>query len=907
MRLVAAPAIVALIMIGCGTPSAGVSVVPSGIHHGPTTAEGQFIAGRFNVVLDPLALSAVVTPPRLAQAQPPQAFQYDLDIANFLAADSFEVTGVSYDGAGDVVLDFIHRHPFPAPDLTQVPFGKNRADLGYTGRLLILATTRSVPFFNGAITTDPGLIRDADGYCHAGDLLHVFGMPNNTFPYVLLADDGEDNRIGVSNGGNPRGNFGDDPAGWQRSNLGANGTGWTGYDILHGGQGVRNRITFSREDLTAQPLEFEVAMLIKYTDPKGAPGRTLRLPPEIADPLQFAYRMPYGALDASRIAIPGILFLGAEAGASQPWGFPLRDWDAQASEAVDGDLSDETDVSLVQPGASGFPTAEVDASFLDPNPQSLTLFGPSSGIPGDELAMTGTLTNTLGVAAPGEYQGLIRVVDPEDALDDSAYHFGLDPQTVIPDAARALSARTYQVVRIVIGETPPDIPEIIEVQPGGTVGTSGQLVNFYATVLNNPTEWAWDFGGGGSPNTSTEASPSITLGAVGTYQGTLIASNAAGSSAPHPFSFTVAEAGPPTWHAYTVDANPGVGRYGSMVIYDGKPVIAYEDGVNFDLRVARALVENPASAAVWQIHIVDGLGDDNDVGQEGSLAVVDGFLAIAYHDDTNRDLKYARAQDPTPTTTTDWTFHRVDGADSEVGLTTSLTVVNGVPWISYFDASNGDLRVARGVSSLPDAEEDWITMVADVGGDVGLYTSIEDLAGVGAVSYYDRGVGALRFARALSTTPTGPADWSAHEVDRAGGPTGFWTSLAILAGNPAITYYNFDAQDLRISLATSATPGAGDWFAYTIDGSGRVGTDGSLIVQDGRLAVSYWAAGASALRVARADTELPTNPSAWDSVVADSPGVGQWTSLVDYTGVIAVSYYDVSQGHLKYAQASGPW
>lgn len=60
-----------------------------------------------------------------------------------------------------------------------------------------------------------------------------------------------------------------------------------------------------------------------------------------------------------------------------------------------------------------------------------------------------------------------------------------------------------------------------------------------ATASNSPTSWSWNFGGGATPNTSTDAVPSITLGQAGGYTCTVTASNASGTSAPYTFNYTV--------------------------------------------------------------------------------------------------------------------------------------------------------------------------------------------------------------------------------------------------------------------------------------------------------------------------------------------------------------------------------
>ncbi|HYE76969.1 MAG TPA: hypothetical protein VEI97_03190, partial [bacterium] len=231
---------------------------------------GESLVAQFRLAIDPATLSATVEPitGRSGQAQPPQALSYDLDIANFLRPDSFEVTAVTKDTADDLVVSFIHRHPFRAPDFSLPITGQNRADLGYTGRLMVLAQSTTQSFF-GNITTDPTVVKNPDGYARPGDLLAEQGLVNNTFPYILLVDEAEDNRIiaaegsgtPVSNAGSPSGSYDPSIGGWQRANIGSGtaGTGWTGYDYLHSGQGVVNSFSLYSAALAGGPVSLDVA------------------------------------------------------------------------------------------------------------------------------------------------------------------------------------------------------------------------------------------------------------------------------------------------------------------------------------------------------------------------------------------------------------------------------------------------------------------------------------------------------------------------------------------------------------------------------------------------------------------------------------------------------------------------
>jgi ABC-type sulfate transport system permease subunit len=69
---------------------------------------------------------------------------------------------------------------------------------------------------------------------------------------------------------------------------------------------------------------------------------------------------------------------------------------------------------------------------------------------------------------------------------------------------------------------------INSVTPGG--GLAATPVTFGADISGSvPMTYAWDFGGGATPNTSSLAAPQVTLGAAGTYNGQLTVNNSFGS------------------------------------------------------------------------------------------------------------------------------------------------------------------------------------------------------------------------------------------------------------------------------------------------------------------------------------------------------------------------------------------
>lgn len=108
------------------------------------------------------------------------------------------------------------------------------------------------------------------------------------------------------------------------------------------------------------------------------------------------------------------------------------------------------------------------------------------------------------------------------------------------------------------------IPVITAIVPSGVVGITATEVRFTAIVGNLLPEstYRWNFGGGATPNTPTEAEPLVTLSAAGSYAGSLQVCNPDGCSSPFSFAITIGE---PTDPPVITAVNPSEGFVGEMV------------------------------------------------------------------------------------------------------------------------------------------------------------------------------------------------------------------------------------------------------------------------------------------------------------------------------------------------------
>ncbi|HSF66168.1 MAG TPA: hypothetical protein VLA67_01950, partial [Nitrospiraceae bacterium] len=134
---------------------------------------------------------------------------------------------------------------------------------------------------------------------------------------------------------------------------------------------------------------------------------------------------------------------------------------------------------------------------------------------------------------------------------------------------------------------------------------------------------------------------------------------------------------------------------------------------------------------------------ENNVGQFTSVTIgTDGLGLISYYDETNGDLKVAHCSNVTCTSAT---ITLLDGGANNVGAPSSMTIgADGLSLISYYDATNGDLKVAH-CSDFACTSATRTTLQSE--NNVGQFTSVTiGTDGLGLISYYDETNGDLKVA-----------------------------------------------------------------------------------------------------------------------------------------------------------------
>ncbi|MCH7472358.1 PKD domain-containing protein [bacterium] len=183
--------------------------------------------------------------------------------------------------------------------------------------------------------------------------------------------------------------------------------------------------------------------------------------------------------------------------------------------------------------------------------------------------------------------------------------------------------------------------------------------------------------------------------------------------------------------------------------------------------------------------------------------------------------------------------------------------------------------------------------------NVGRYTSLAVVNGNPAISYRDNTNLDLKYVRASNADGTA---WNTPVTPESTGNVGAFTSLAVVNGHPAISYFYSTNGDLKYVRASDADGTSWD-FPRTLDTAGTVGLYTSLAVVNGNPAVSYYDDTNFDLKYVRASD---ADGALWGApVTPDSAGVvGASASLAVVNGNPAISYFDDINFNLKYVRAS---
>lgn len=204
---------------------------------------------------------------------------------------------------------------------------------------------------------------------------------------------------------------------------------------------------------------------------------------------------------------------------------------------------------------------------------------------------------------------------------------------------------------------------------------------------------------------------------------------------------TCSGAGCLTFGTSTVDSTGDVGAFNSMaVLPDNSIIISYYDVTNGNLKTAK--YKGSTGGGGVELNTVASAGD---VGKFTSVAIAtDGMPVISYYDLTNGNLNIAKCTDISCATAV--TPLNVDGSPADIGQYSSIAIgVDGLPIVSYYDVTNNDLKMAKCLNANCSIANGDYTVSRDTD-NAGQYSSvIVGIDGLPVVVYYGIGNADVKF------------------------------------------------------------------------------------------------------------------------------------------------------------------
>jgi hypothetical protein len=326
---------------------------------------------------------------------------------------------------------------------------------------------------------------------------------------------------------------------------------------------------------------------------------------------------------------------------------------------------------------------------------------------------------------------------------------------------------------------------------------------------------------------------------------------------------------------------------------------------DFALQVNGDIGPDSAPTITSTSQAVTTLNDGGDVGLYPSIAIgVDTYPVIAEHDVSNGWLNVVKCGNMA--CSADNNVQTVDDGSSgtyDVGHYTSIAIApDGFPIISYYDATNLDLKVIKCGNSACTASNTITTV--DSSEDVGEYSSIAiGRDGYAIVSYYNA---TDTQVYALHCTNSTCSSYGTPQIVDSDTNAGQYTSIAIgTDGYPVISYYDFGDDDLKMTRCGRIDCSADNWGRTVDDTSADVGQYTSIkVAPDGLPIISYYDVENTNLKVAKCTDSTCVNTTI---TTVDDTGddVGKYSSLaIGNDGFAVISYYNTSIARFQVAKCA---
>ena len=334
---------------------------------------------------------------------------------------------------------------------------------------------------------------------------------------------------------------------------------------------------------------------------------------------------------------------------------------------------------------------------------------------------------------------------------------------------------------------------------------------------------------------------------------------------------------------------------------DGRPFITYQDGPTGELRLA--ICGNESCSSGNSTTTIENIGFGS--GASNSIAFApEGIPVISYYHTGNGELRFATCgtvgTGQTPCIDSSVSTSTLDGSGArDAGQFNSLAIgADGIPVISYYDVTNGNLNVAQCFNSTCGGSA--ATTSPDTGGDVGQYTSIAiGTDGLPVISYYDVTNGDLKVAKCANT---GCTTGTTVTTQDSTGDVGRFSSITITTGGlPLIAYYDVTNADLKVEGCANASCSSNSSHK-SVDTDNNVGEFASISIgTDGMPIIAYYSRTTGNLRFVRCNNFTCQNSSGGFFSGSDLGSIGKFfnNAYVEslWAKQIAIKRFDLAEDY----------
>lgn len=306
---------------------------------------------------------------------------------------------------------------------------------------------------------------------------------------------------------------------------------------------------------------------------------------------------------------------------------------------------------------------------------------------------------------------------------------------------------------------------------------------------------------------------------------------------------------------------------------------------------------------IYDDWVILTLDDNGNVGEFPSLALIEGVPAVSYRNATNSSLKFIKA---TSVSGTAWHSPITIESSGQVRDASALLFVGSVPAIGYSGSGGLKYIVAQDLRGLdwysPTIIDSFNTSFTGISGAI--------IGGNPAFSYIETTRKYLRYIRAENQMGS---SWAAPLVVAADGGKWKSTSLAYVNGAPAIAYGNYGLASIEYKRALDIDGISWPDVSIRVDGnfSGWGSYSASMAVIGGNPVVAYRTGIIPVLSstVISIRSALDSVGENWNFPIKDldksimQEGAKDICSLANIGGKPAITYYDGQYGDLRYIEA----